>query len=683
MSVSSRPTIHRQSKTGTDHEASKEVVDPAISAPKLYVVSMVRNEADLYSTFLIQLSCLFDKVFLVDHQSTDGSREITDCFIKNGANIDVFDFKDRGYHQSEISNLLARLAFKAGADWCFFLDADEFIDVGDRDVLRGLVSSFGHDVMNLRWANLIPTDPGTFTSFDTGQAFYWDGRLSRYGKIAITASFAATHPNFHVHQGNHAVSGSLGQAPASMQDGCRLLHVPIRSHDRLRYKVAAGVQAYRAKTAGNSTEGFHWFELHDRLERGVATKEWINGVIARYGESLASIEPVDPVASNWKVVRIPAAFIPDAPVGFAASLPETVAADTRQLWNETKPIDGSFVRACLDESDIVLRPQPMFGDGTPYEDGFDRLPPEEGGVSNIFDDHQLADALSSAFNPIKTIVPSAWVDHAPLLFVLFALLRPRRYVEIGTHWGMSYFAACQAADHLGIGTQCVAIDAWFGDEHAGFYDRDVFEQFSKILKATYPHQLYIRSLFDDAARCFSDGSIDLLHIDGLHTYEAVKSDYETWRPKLSNRGVVIFHDTNVYEKDFGVWRLWDELKEKYPHFHAPNCHGLGTVYVGDEPSPFAAALRRLEKDKGLTTLVVSFLAKIGAMSAERTQLSNQLQESRAEQERLTTLLQESRAEQERLAATLNVMHGSTSWKLTRPVRMTGSLLRSVRARAWY
>ena len=66
----------------------------------------------------------------------------------------------------------------------------------------------------------------------------------------------------------------------------------------------------------------------------------------------------------------------------------------------------------------------------------------------------------------------------------------------------------------------------------------------------------------------------------------MKHDFETWKPTLSERAVVLLHDISVLRDDFGVWRLWDELKGKYPSFEFQNCNGLGVLAVGESvPSP--------------------------------------------------------------------------------------------------
>ena len=127
---------------------------------ELHAIAMIRNEADLLSTFLARATALFDKIFIVDHQSTDGTRTMLEQRATDCQRIEIFDFRYQAYYQSEISNCLTRHAIAKGADWVFFLDADEFIDVDDRESLERLVKNFSHEVMHLPWANLIPTEFG-------------------------------------------------------------------------------------------------------------------------------------------------------------------------------------------------------------------------------------------------------------------------------------------------------------------------------------------------------------------------------------------------------------------------------------------------------------------------------------------------------------------------------------------
>ena len=178
---------------------------------------------------------------------------------------------------------------------------------------------------------------------------------------------------------------------------------------------------------------------------------------------------------------------------------------------------------------------------------------------------------------------TSWHQHIPFAFVLVEMLKPHIFVELGTHKGDSYLAFCQAVELLKLETKCYAVDSWEGDVHSGKYDATVFQALKSLHDSIYGRfSTLIKCAFDDALSYFQDRSIDLLHIDGFHTYEAVKHDYECWLPKMSPKGIILFHDTFVKEHDFGVWKLWSEVREHFPSFEFKHGYGLGVLVVGQE-----------------------------------------------------------------------------------------------------
>jgi Methyltransferase domain len=264
--------------------------------------------------------------------------------------------------------------------------------------------------------------------------------------------------------------------------------------------------------------------------------------------------------------------------------------------------------------------------------------------------------MSAHFNPLsypilfsspRRLSPySGWHQHIPFAMFLLGLLKPGTLVELGTFSGDSYCAFCQAVQELKLSTRCYAIDTWEGDPDTGYYGPDVLESLKEHHDPLYgSFSRLIKSTFDEAAKGFSDGTIDLLHIDGYHAHDVAKHDFESWLPKMSEQGVILLHDVNVREGDFGVWKLWEEISQEYPHFEFIHGHGLGVLAVGKkQPEPFQAFLGMASED-GL--LIRNFFFQLGLRLSLKGEHLAQLSAEREEFKRESQLLEETIRAQER------------------------------------
>ena len=122
--------------------------------------------------------------------------------------------------------------------------------------------------------------------------------------------------------------------------------------------------------------------------------------------------------------------------------------------------------------------------------------------------------------------------------------RPITILEIGVHKGVStntFLNAIQARNRD-------------GDR---LYSIDVRDVPYKVYGST---ESYWHLIKGDSANVPWDKEIDILLIDGNHTYQYVKSDYEKFEPFVRKGGIILLHDMTNYKYDGP--KYWPEIK--YP-----------------------------------------------------------------------------------------------------------------------
>jgi len=179
---------------------------------------------------------------------------------------------------------------------------------------------------------------------------------------------------------------------------------------------------------------------------------------------------------------------------------------------------------------------------------------------------------------IENIV-SAWCGHRKFAAWLVAYMKPKVIVDLGVDWGYSTFVFGNAVRENNLDTKVIGVDLFEGDIHTSF--RNTYEKVSTdIEQHSLPIEL-VKKDFTQYSKEF-DKEIDILHIDGLHTYEAIKNDYQNWSKFVSRKGVILMHDVCIH--GYGIKKFFTELYYPGEKFYFTHSAGLGVLTENKELS---------------------------------------------------------------------------------------------------
>ena len=116
----------------------------------------------------------------------------------------------------------------------------------------------------------------------------------------------------------------------------------------------------------------------------------------------------------------------------------------------------------------------------------------------------------------------------------------RQAVEVGTYEGAfaEVLLSRLALDKL------VCVDPWAGTGMSHEWDGDALyaDVGARLSRRFGARTELLRMTSEAAAPLFTDGSLDLVYIDGLHDYASVVADIGWWMPKVAVGGILGGHD---------------------------------------------------------------------------------------------------------------------------------------------
>lgn len=248
---------------------------------------MVHNEANIIRVnILYHLSIGFDRLLIVDNDSTDG----TDRILRDlGRDPRVRWTRDAGpFRQGEVFAQLAREAFHEGADWVAPLDADDFW-YARRGSLRHVLEKTSASVLRVKHVDFVQRREQHEHSYD--ELLYMTRRVpepvtlhcchqSLFRSKQISYIQLARAPKM-ICRPSRTISMSIGAHQVSGVDGPTLetseiilMHAPLRSLAHLETRAASASRRGSLKEPNTSGPGWPARRWRTLQEKGTLKQEW-------------------------------------------------------------------------------------------------------------------------------------------------------------------------------------------------------------------------------------------------------------------------------------------------------------------------------------------------------------------------------------------------------------------------
>lgn len=331
----------------------------------LGVIAQVRDEIDIMQPWLRHVDALFDKVFLIDHQSIDGTSAMLKQAVaqRPGWNYYLLDVKTQ--LQAATATLIMHEAFASGVDFLFFLDGDEFIQVENRAELEGLLVNRPNPLIaaDMHWKNCIRKDLSSHPfSFD--ELMWIPEKNSNHKKIILPREqYIKNGHGLKISHGNHSAFTETGKKLNSECIGT-LLHLPIRSRDQAIRKIILTVIAERGFGTRDPKRSEHTYEMLRRIAQGELEDDDIRGFTIAYDtitKTGSGISEADLLEKKYAKASFEELHVAQSPLLELDIVPKGTAF-ARQLANALNNLEEKvpdFVKLKLNNGVIQIDPSSL------------------------------------------------------------------------------------------------------------------------------------------------------------------------------------------------------------------------------------------------------------------------------------------------------------------------------------